>query len=117
MVLGSCPVTYRENLSCKLSCFLVDHAKCVTATSHKMLLDKFGLRIKDLQSLDNDWMMAVAHEELPSTWNILGSSSEGGKVLLQVGKLLVVVWCTVQSILPHHFIPGSQPLRFILWLR
>ncbi|NXL49180.1 ARG28 factor, partial [Podilymbus podiceps] len=77
VVLGSCPVTYRENLSCKLSRFLVDHAKCVTAASHTMLLDKFGLKIKDLQSLDNDLMMAVAHEELPSTWNILGSCSEG----------------------------------------
>ncbi|NXE23809.1 ARG28 factor, partial [Ardeotis kori] len=77
VVLGSCPVTYRENLSCKLSRFLVDHAECVTTASHKMLLDKFGLRIKDLQSLDNDLMMAVAHEELPLTWNILGSCSEG----------------------------------------
>ncbi|XP_059690401.1 rho guanine nucleotide exchange factor 28 [Gavia stellata] len=76
VVLGSCPVTYRENLSCKLSRFLVNHAECVTAASHKMLLDKFGLRIKDLQSLDNDLMMAVAHEELPSTWNVLGSCSE-----------------------------------------
>ncbi|XP_075382702.1 rho guanine nucleotide exchange factor 28 isoform X2 [Mycteria americana] len=77
VVLGSCPVTYRENLSCKLSRFLVDHTECVTAASHKTLLEKFGLRIKDLQSLDNDLMMAVAHEELPSTWNILGSCSEG----------------------------------------
>ncbi|XP_075597284.1 rho guanine nucleotide exchange factor 28 isoform X3 [Balearica regulorum gibbericeps] len=77
VVLGSCPVTYRENLSCKLSRFLVDHAECVTAASHTMLLDKFGLRIKDLQSLDNDLMMAVAHEELPLTWNVLGSCSEG----------------------------------------
>ncbi|KFQ58625.1 Rho guanine nucleotide exchange factor 28, partial [Pelecanus crispus] len=77
VVLGSCLITYRENLSCKLSRFLVDHAECVTAASHKMLLDKFGLRIKDLQSLDNDLMMAIAHEELPSTWNILGSCSEG----------------------------------------
>ncbi|KFM07953.1 Rho guanine nucleotide exchange factor 28, partial [Aptenodytes forsteri] len=77
VVLGSCSVTYRENLSCKLSRFLVDHAECVTAASHRLLLDKFGLRIKDLQSLDNDLMMAVAHEELPSTWNILGSCSEG----------------------------------------
>ncbi|XP_068781607.1 rho guanine nucleotide exchange factor 28-like isoform X5 [Struthio camelus] len=76
VVLGSCPVTYRENLSCKLSRFLVNHAKCVTATSHKMLLDKFELRMKDLQSLDNDLMMAIAHEELPSTWNILGNYSE-----------------------------------------
>ncbi|XP_062369939.1 LOW QUALITY PROTEIN: rho guanine nucleotide exchange factor 28 [Cinclus cinclus] len=73
VVLGSCPITYRENLSCKLSRFLVDHAECVTTTSHKMLLDKFGLRIKDLQSLDNELMMAVAYEKLPSTWNILGS--------------------------------------------
>ncbi|XP_074712454.1 rho guanine nucleotide exchange factor 28 isoform X1 [Strix uralensis] len=76
VVLGSCPVTYRENLSCKLSRFLVNHAECVTAATHKMLLDKFGLRIKDLQSLDNDLMMAIAHEELPSTWNILGSCSK-----------------------------------------
>ncbi|NXE78769.1 ARG28 factor, partial [Cochlearius cochlearius] len=79
VVLGSCPVTYRENLSCKLSRFLVDHAECVTAASHEMLLDKFGLRMKDLQSLDNDLMMAIAHEELPSTWNILGSCSEEPK--------------------------------------
>ncbi|NXA88025.1 ARG28 factor, partial [Melanocharis versteri] len=76
VVLGSCPITYRENLSCKLSRFLVDHAECVTATSHKLLLDKFGLRMKDLQSLDNDLMMAVAYEKLPSTWNILGSCRE-----------------------------------------
>ncbi|XP_032941175.1 rho guanine nucleotide exchange factor 28 isoform X3 [Catharus ustulatus] len=73
VVLGSCPITYRENLLCKLSRFLVDHAECVTATSHKLLLDKFGLRMKDLQSLDTELMMAVAYEKLPSTWNILGS--------------------------------------------
>ncbi|XP_048148713.1 rho guanine nucleotide exchange factor 28 isoform X1 [Corvus hawaiiensis] len=76
VVLGSCPITYRENLSCKLSHFLVDHAECVTTSSHKLLLDKFGLRMKDLQSLDNDLMMAVAYEKLPSTWNILGSCPE-----------------------------------------
>ncbi|KAM9508196.1 rho guanine nucleotide exchange factor 28 isoform 2-T2 [Guaruba guarouba] len=79
VVLGSCPVNYRENLSCKLSRFLVDHAERVTAASYELLLDKFGLRTKDLQSLDNDLMMAVAYEELPSTWNILGSSSEESK--------------------------------------
>ncbi|NWY69145.1 ARG28 factor, partial [Erithacus rubecula] len=77
VVLGSCPITYRENLSCKLSRFLVDHTECVTTTSHKQLLDKFGLRMKDLQSLDNDLMMAAAYEKLPSTWNILGSCPAG----------------------------------------
>ncbi|NXV22941.1 ARG28 factor, partial [Cepphus grylle] len=78
VVLGTSPVAYTENLSCKLSRFLVDHAECVTAAGHKILLDKFGLGTEDLQSLDNDLTMAVAHEKLPSTWNILGSS-EGGK--------------------------------------
>ncbi|XP_063176171.1 rho guanine nucleotide exchange factor 28 isoform X3 [Chroicocephalus ridibundus] len=74
VVLGTSPVAYTENLSCKLSRFLVDHAECVTAAGHEMLLDKSGLGIEDLQSLDNDLTMAVAHEKLPSTWNILGSS-------------------------------------------
>ncbi|XP_052557221.1 rho guanine nucleotide exchange factor 28 isoform X3 [Tympanuchus pallidicinctus] len=77
VALGSCPVTYRENLSCKLSRFLVSHTEYVSATSHKMLLDKFGLTVKDLQSLDTDLTMAIAHEELPSTWSILGSCYEG----------------------------------------
>ncbi|XP_021235289.1 rho guanine nucleotide exchange factor 28 isoform X3 [Numida meleagris] len=77
VALGSCPVIYRENLSCKLSRFLVSHTEFVSATSHKVLLDKFGLTIKDLQSLDTDLTMAIAHEELPSTWSILGSCCEG----------------------------------------
>uniref|UniRef100_A0A669Q4N1 Rho guanine nucleotide exchange factor 28 n=1 Tax=Phasianus colchicus TaxID=9054 RepID=A0A669Q4N1_PHACC len=77
VALGSCPVTYRENLSCKLSRFLVSHTECVSATSHKVLLDKFGLTVKDLQSLDTDLTMAIAHEELPSTWSILGSCYDG----------------------------------------
>ncbi|KAJ7399005.1 hypothetical protein BTVI_119276 [Pitangus sulphuratus] len=51
--------------------------ECVTATSHKLLLDKFGLRVKDLQLLDNNQMMAIAYEELPSTWNTLGHCPEG----------------------------------------
>lgn len=104
MVLSSCPVAYRENLSCKLSPFLVDHSECVTTTSHKLLLDKFGLRMKDLQSLDNDLMMAVAYEKLPSTWNILGNCPEGGRVLFEVRKLLTVVWCTVQRRISHCFV-------------
>lgn len=116
VVLGSCPVTYRENLTCKLSRFLVNHTECITASSHKVLLDKFGLTIKELQSLDNDLTMAIAHEELPSTWNILGSYSEGGKILFLVGRLLVVTSCIGQSRVSQHFIEGFQPFCFILWL-
>lgn len=86
VALGSCPVTYRENLSCKLSRFLISHTECISTTSHKVLLDKFGLTVKDLQSLDTDLTMAIAHEELPSTWSILGSCYEGGKILF-IAKL------------------------------
>lgn len=109
-------VTDRENLSCKLSHILVDHPQCVTATSHQLLLDKFGLRMKDLQSLDNDLMMAAAYEKLSWTWNILGKCPEGGRVVFEVGKLLVVVWCTAQSRVISLFCPVSLLLCFVLWL-
>ncbi|XP_039400635.1 rho guanine nucleotide exchange factor 28 isoform X1 [Mauremys reevesii] len=76
VTLGCCSVTYKQNLSCKLSHFLVSHFDCVTSTSHQTLLSKFGLTVEDLQSLDHDMMLAIAHEELPPTWNILGNCSE-----------------------------------------
>ncbi|XP_048705262.1 rho guanine nucleotide exchange factor 28 isoform X5 [Caretta caretta] len=76
VTLGCCSVTYKQNLSCKLSHFLVSHFDCVTSTSHQTLLSKFGLTVEDLQSLDHDMMLAIAHEELPPTWNVLGNCSE-----------------------------------------
>ncbi|XP_053887930.1 rho guanine nucleotide exchange factor 28 isoform X2 [Malaclemys terrapin pileata] len=76
VTLGCCYVTYKQNLSCKLSHFLVSHFDCVTSTSHQTLLNKFGLTVEDLQSLDHDMMLAIAHEELPPTWNVLGNCSE-----------------------------------------
>uniref|UniRef100_A0A8C3XLP8 Rho guanine nucleotide exchange factor 28 n=1 Tax=Chelydra serpentina TaxID=8475 RepID=A0A8C3XLP8_CHESE len=76
VTLGCCSVTYKQNLSCKLSHFLVSHYDCVTSTSHQTLLSKFGLTVEDLQSLDHDMMLAIAHEELPPTWNVLGNCSE-----------------------------------------
>ncbi|XP_067425369.1 rho guanine nucleotide exchange factor 28 isoform X2 [Emydura macquarii macquarii] len=76
--LGCYSITYEQNLSCKLSHFLVSHFDCVTSTSHQTLLNKFGLTVEDLQSLDHDMMLAIAHEELPPTWNVLGNCSEDG---------------------------------------
>uniref|UniRef100_A0A674J0B5 Rho guanine nucleotide exchange factor 28 n=1 Tax=Terrapene triunguis TaxID=2587831 RepID=A0A674J0B5_9SAUR len=76
VTLGCCSVTYKQNLSGKLSHFLVSHFDCVTSTSHQTLLSKFGLTVEDLQSLDHDMMLAIAHEELPPTWNVLGNCSE-----------------------------------------
>ncbi|NWX41049.1 ARG28 factor, partial [Steatornis caripensis] len=129
VVLGICPITYRGNLSCKLSFLLVDHAECVTAASDEMLLDEFGrwIRIKDLRSLDNDLMMVVACEELPSTWNTLGSYSEGEKpkhkenllhLVMKLGLVKLSQFLAVQSggssalALPNE--DGATPLDLAL---
>ncbi|XP_019338152.2 rho guanine nucleotide exchange factor 28 isoform X2 [Alligator mississippiensis] len=76
VILGSCSVTYRENLPCKLSRFLVSHVDCITSVSHQTLLNTFGLTVEDFQSLDHDMTLAIAHEELPNNWNIVGNCSK-----------------------------------------
>ncbi|NWR73763.1 ARG28 factor, partial [Centropus unirufus] len=100
--LSSCPVTYTANLSCKLSCFLVSHAECIAAASHKIFRGKFGSRITDLRSLGNYLVVAVAHE-LASTWNIIRNCSEGGMVLFEAmleeyRKLAAVVFSLYLSV-------------------
>ncbi|XP_074851528.1 rho guanine nucleotide exchange factor 28 [Carettochelys insculpta] len=76
VIRGCCSVTYKQTLPGKLSHFLVSHFDRITATSHQTLLSEFGLTVEDLQLLDHGMMLAIAHEELPPTWNVLGSCSE-----------------------------------------
>lgn len=81
VTLGSSSVTYKQDLACELASFLVHQVDCLSPTSHHALLSRFGLTTEELQSLDHDIMLAMAHEEmlmLP-TWNIIGKSLEDGR--------------------------------------
>ncbi|KAM6475246.1 rho guanine nucleotide exchange factor 28 isoform 3-T3 [Liasis olivaceus] len=76
VTLGSSSITYKHDIACELACFLVSQVNCLTPSSHHTLLSQFGLIVRDLQSMDRDVMLAMAHEEMPSSWNIAGNSTE-----------------------------------------
>lgn len=79
LILGSSSITFKHDIACELACFLVSHANCLTPSSHHTLLSQFDLIERDLQSMDRDVMLAMAYEEIPSSWNIVGNSTEDGK--------------------------------------
>uniref|UniRef100_A0A670Y2T6 Rho guanine nucleotide exchange factor 28 n=1 Tax=Pseudonaja textilis TaxID=8673 RepID=A0A670Y2T6_PSETE len=76
VILGSSCITFKHDIACELACFLVSQANCLTPSSHHTLLSQFDLIERDLQSMDHDVMLAMACEEIPSSWNIVGNSTE-----------------------------------------
>ncbi|XP_039176660.1 rho guanine nucleotide exchange factor 28 isoform X5 [Crotalus tigris] len=75
-ILGSSSITFKHDIACELACFLVSKANCLTPSSHHTILSQFNLIERDLQSMDRDVMLAMAYEEIPSSWNIVGNSTE-----------------------------------------
>ncbi|XP_078420144.1 rho guanine nucleotide exchange factor 28 isoform X3 [Cetorhinus maximus] len=71
-ILGCSKITYTEDIASKLAQVLVESADTVTCTSHLTLLERFGLTIEALQSLDEKMTAAIEHLELPPSWNLLG---------------------------------------------
>ncbi|XP_013920366.1 PREDICTED: rho guanine nucleotide exchange factor 28-like, partial [Thamnophis sirtalis] len=76
VILGSSFLTFKHDIACELACFLVSQANCLIPSSHHTLLSQFDLIERDLQSMDHDIMLAMACEEIPSSWNIVGNSAE-----------------------------------------
>ncbi|XP_058024947.1 rho guanine nucleotide exchange factor 28 isoform X1 [Ahaetulla prasina] len=76
VILGSSFLTFKHDIACELACFLVSQVNCLTPSSHHTLLSQFDLIERDLQSMDHDIMLAMACEEIPSSWNIVGNSTE-----------------------------------------
>ncbi|XP_074138367.1 rho guanine nucleotide exchange factor 28 isoform X2 [Sminthopsis crassicaudata] len=76
VTMGCCSIMYMDNVACRLSRCLVNQVGAFTCSSHQTLLDQFGLKVKELQALDEDLVLAMAHLELPLGWNVLGNSSE-----------------------------------------
>lgn len=76
VTLGFSCIAYKQDIASKLACFLVSQTNCLTSSSHQTLLNQFGLTAEDFLSLDDDLMLALAHEDIPPAWNITGNSSE-----------------------------------------
>lgn len=79
MTMGSCSVTYVDNMACRLARLLVTQADRLTASSHQTLLTPFALTVGALPALDEELVQALTHLELPLGWTVLGHSSLKGE--------------------------------------
>ncbi|XP_033019615.1 rho guanine nucleotide exchange factor 28 isoform X4 [Lacerta agilis] len=75
VTLGFASVAFKRNTAYELACFLMSQADCLTPSSHQTLLSRFALMEEDFQSLDHDVMLAMAHEDFPPAWSVVGNSS------------------------------------------
>ncbi|CAK6444314.1 unnamed protein product [Pipistrellus nathusii] len=75
VTMGSCSVTYVDNMACRLARLLVTQADRLTASSHQTLLTPFALTVGALPALDEELVQALTHLELPLGWTVLGHSS------------------------------------------
>uniref|UniRef100_A0A8D2IWC0 Rho guanine nucleotide exchange factor 28 n=1 Tax=Varanus komodoensis TaxID=61221 RepID=A0A8D2IWC0_VARKO len=80
VTLGSSSVTYKQDTAGELAWYLVSQVDCLTPSSHHTLLQRLGLTADGVQLVDHDAMLAVAHEEIPPTWSIVGSSSNNDTI-------------------------------------
>ncbi|XP_020854042.1 rho guanine nucleotide exchange factor 28 isoform X3 [Phascolarctos cinereus] len=108
VTMGCCSIIYMDNVACRLSRSLVSQVGSFTCSSHQTLLDQFGLKVKELQALDEDLVLAMAHLELPLGWNILGNSS--GEVTAHMESLLhiTVRWGLVKFSQFLLCLPGGR---------
>ncbi|ELW65720.1 Rho-guanine nucleotide exchange factor [Tupaia chinensis] len=75
VTMGSCSVTYVDDMACRLARLLVTQVDRLTASSHQTLLTPFALTVGVLPALDEELVLALTHLELPQGWTVLGNSS------------------------------------------
>ncbi|KAM8960829.1 rho guanine nucleotide exchange factor 28 [Pelodytes ibericus] len=76
VIVACASLVYVKDTACDVSHFLKTHCDRLTPTSHETILGQFGMTVKDLQLVDRNMMLCLAHEELTPAWNILGSRYE-----------------------------------------
>lgn len=79
VTMGSCSVTYVDDMACRLARLLVTQVDRLTASSHQTLLTPFALTVGVLPALDEELVLALTHLELPQGWTVLGNSSLAGE--------------------------------------
>ncbi|KAG8456479.1 hypothetical protein GDO86_002312 [Hymenochirus boettgeri] len=88
VIVACASLSYVRDTTCNISQYLKLHHENIIPTSNQTILTQFGIKIKDLQSMDRNLMLCFASEEFKSTWNILGSSFEAddfcGETLLHL---------------------------------
>ncbi|XP_076995586.1 rho guanine nucleotide exchange factor 28 isoform X2 [Tamandua tetradactyla] len=96
VTMGSGPVTYVDDVACRLARLLVTQAGCLTACSHQTLLTPFALTAGQLPALDEELVLAMTHLEWPLGWTVLGDSSPQGPPHRESLLHLAVRWGLVK---------------------
>ncbi|XP_053331588.1 rho guanine nucleotide exchange factor 28 isoform X4 [Spea bombifrons] len=76
VIVACASLHYMMDTACNIAHYLKSHCDQLTSSSHEAILNHFGLTVKDIQSLDRNMMLCLAHEDLTPTWNILGSHAK-----------------------------------------
>ncbi|XP_056395877.1 rho guanine nucleotide exchange factor 28 [Hyla sarda] len=107
-VIVSCAsISYVRDKVCSISHSLKSHCDRLTSSSHETILEQFDVAPQDLQLLDRNMMLCLAHEDLTSSWNVLGSYSQSDNLCHETLLHLTMRWGLIE--LSHYLIclPGG----------
>uniref|UniRef100_A0A8C5QQD6 Rho guanine nucleotide exchange factor 28 n=1 Tax=Leptobrachium leishanense TaxID=445787 RepID=A0A8C5QQD6_9ANUR len=112
VIVACSSLTYVKDTACNVSHFLKSHSAKLTTSSHEVILEHFGMTVKEIQLLDHHMMLCLAHEELTPTWNILGPLSETENFCRETVLHITMRWGLIEL---SHFLMyqpgGASALR------
>ncbi|MEE6458623.1 hypothetical protein FKM82_000364 [Ascaphus truei] len=107
VIVGCSSLAYVKDIACNIAHFMKSNCDSLTPTSHQTIPNQFEVTVKELQFLDRNMMLCMAHEELIPTWNILGSSFDTDNVSHETLLHLTTRWGLMEL---SHFLlyqPGG----------
>ncbi|KAM4707162.1 rho guanine nucleotide exchange factor 28 [Discoglossus pictus] len=114
VIVACTSITYIKDTACNIAQFLKSHCDSLIPSSHETIIQQFGVTVKELQMLDRNMMLCLAHEEFTPAWNILGSYSETEGFCHETLLHLTMRWGLME--LSHFLIcqpGGSSALRTV----
>ncbi|XP_066459002.1 rho guanine nucleotide exchange factor 28 isoform X2 [Eleutherodactylus coqui] len=107
VIVASTSISYVRDRACSISHSLKSHCDGLTSSSHQSILEQFDVSLQDLQLLDRNMMLCLAHEDLTPSWNILGSYAQSDSLCHETLLHLTMRWGLTE--LSHYLmcLPGG----------
>ncbi|XP_073535898.1 rho guanine nucleotide exchange factor 28 isoform X2 [Phyllobates terribilis] len=107
VIVASTSISYVRDKACSISHSLKSHCDRLASSSHQTILDKFDVTPQDLQFLDRNMMLCLAHEDFTPSWNLLGSYAESDSLCHETLLHLTTRWGLME--LSHYLLrlPGG----------
>ncbi|XP_040277387.1 rho guanine nucleotide exchange factor 28 isoform X1 [Bufo bufo] len=92
VIVACTSISYVRDKACSVSHSLKSHCDRLTSSSHQTILEQLDVTLQDLKLLDRNMMLCLAHEDLPPSWDILGSYSQSDSLCHETLLHLTVRW-------------------------